>query len=199
MARRTSAHQITAVKWEPGQIWVGRNGCTSGGRFTSMSKRRQDGFSRRVSVQISSGGSGRQCTLVLMSMTGWYHACLGQSGIRRRAGALDIRRFLTTSSMSSTGDREVAFPRGTNAMPICGTGSAGRRGVLLVVKGGTNRGVPSSHLRRAAASVSLLGLQVRNDMTVHLRLFSPRMVSTLTKAGAQARLAPSSSNGVSSS
>jgi hypothetical protein len=36
-------------------------------------------------------------------MAGWYHACLGQSGIRRRAGALDIRSFLTTATISSTG------------------------------------------------------------------------------------------------
>jgi hypothetical protein len=99
----TSSRHITAVKWEPGQSWVGRNGCTSGGRFTSRRRRRQDGFSRRVPVQTSSGGSGRRCTLVLMSMAGWYHDCLGQSGIRRRAGALDIRSFLTTAAMSSTG------------------------------------------------------------------------------------------------
>jgi hypothetical protein len=75
----------------------------SEGRFTSRSRRRQDGFSCRVPFQTSSGGSGRRCTLVLMSMAGWYHACLGQSGIRRRAGALDIRSFLTTSAISSTG------------------------------------------------------------------------------------------------
>jgi hypothetical protein len=75
----------------------------SGGKFTSRSRRRQDGFSRRVPVQTSSGGSGRRCTLVLMSMAGWYHACLGQSGIRSRAGALDIRSFLTTAAISSTG------------------------------------------------------------------------------------------------
>jgi hypothetical protein len=49
------------------------------------------------------GGSGRRCTLVLMSMAGWYHDCLGQSGIGRRAGALDTRSFLTTAAMSSTG------------------------------------------------------------------------------------------------
>jgi hypothetical protein len=38
-----------------------------------------------------------------MSMAGWYHACLGQSGIRRRAGALDIRSSLITAAISSTG------------------------------------------------------------------------------------------------
>jgi hypothetical protein len=68
-----------------------------------MSRRHQDGFSRRVPVQNSSGGRGSRCTLVLMSMAGWYHDCLGQSGIRRRTGALDMRSFLTTASMSSTG------------------------------------------------------------------------------------------------
>jgi hypothetical protein len=75
----------------------------SGRRFTSRSRRRQDGFSRRVTVQTSSGGSGRRCTLVLMSMAGWCHACIGHSGIRSRAGALDIRSFLTTAAISSTG------------------------------------------------------------------------------------------------
>jgi hypothetical protein len=68
-----------------------------------MRRRRQDGFSRRVPVQTPSGGSGRRCTLVLMSMAGWYHTCLGQSGIRSRADALDIRSFLTTAAISSTG------------------------------------------------------------------------------------------------
>jgi hypothetical protein len=48
-------------------------------------------------------GSGRRCTLVLMSMAGWCHACLGRSGIRRSAGALDIRTFLDTAAISSTG------------------------------------------------------------------------------------------------
>jgi hypothetical protein len=103
LAWMTLALRITAVKLEPCQNWVGRNGCTSGGKFTSRSRRCQDRFSRRVPVQTSSGGSGRRCTLVLMSMAGWYHDCLGQSGIRRRAGALDIRSFLTTAAMSSTG------------------------------------------------------------------------------------------------
>jgi hypothetical protein len=36
-------------------------------------------------------------------MAGWYHARLGQSGIRRRAVALDIRSFLITAAISSTG------------------------------------------------------------------------------------------------
>jgi hypothetical protein len=72
-------------------------------------------------------------------------------------------------------ERAVAFPRGTNAMPIrCGTGGAGRQNSPLVVAGGTNRGAPSSHPRRSAAgSVSLLGLQVRNDVTVRQRICSP--------------------------
>jgi hypothetical protein len=98
----TPALRITAVKWEPGQSWVGRNGWTSGGRFTSRSRRRQDGFCR-LPVQTSSGGSGRQCNLVLMPMIDWHHASLGQYSIRRRAGALDIRSFLTTAAISSTG------------------------------------------------------------------------------------------------
>jgi hypothetical protein len=38
-----------------------------------------------------------------MSMAGWYHDCLRQSGIRRRAGALNIRSFLITAAISSTG------------------------------------------------------------------------------------------------
>jgi hypothetical protein len=97
------ALRVTAVKLEPGQSWVGRNGCTSEGKFTSRSRRRQEGFSRRVPVQTSSWGSGRRCTLVLMSMDVWYHACLGQSDIRGRADALDIRSFLTTAAISSTG------------------------------------------------------------------------------------------------
>jgi hypothetical protein len=191
------ALRITAIKWEPGQSWVGSNGWTSGGRFNSRSRRRQDGFSRRVPVQASSRGSGRRCTLVLMSMAGWYHACLGQSGIRRRAGVLDIRSFLTTA----LADRAIVFSRGINSMPIlCGTGGGGRRGALLVVGGRKNRGPPSSHPRRsAAASVSLLGIQVKNDVTVRQRICSPLMVSTLTKTAAQAHLAPSSSNGFPSS
>jgi hypothetical protein len=83
-------------------------------------------------------------------------------------------------------DRAVAFPRGTNAMPIrCGTDDAGRRGALLVVAGGTNRGAPSSHPRWSSeASVPLLSLQVRNDVTVRQRICSPRTVFTLTRAGA---------------
>jgi hypothetical protein len=40
---------------------------------------------------------------MLMSMAGWSHDCLGQSSIRRRAGALDIRSLLTTAAMSFTG------------------------------------------------------------------------------------------------
>jgi hypothetical protein len=36
-------------------------------------------------------------------MASWYHACLGQSGIERRAGALDIHSFLITAAISSTG------------------------------------------------------------------------------------------------
>jgi hypothetical protein len=36
-------------------------------------------------------------------MAGWYHDCLGQSGIRRRAGDLDNRSFLATAAISSTG------------------------------------------------------------------------------------------------
>jgi hypothetical protein len=68
-----------------------------------MSRRRQDRLSRRVHVQTSSGRSGRRCTLVFMSIAGWYHACVGQSGIRRRAVALNIRSSLTTAAMSSTG------------------------------------------------------------------------------------------------
>jgi hypothetical protein len=78
-----------------------------GGRFTSRSRRRQDGFSRRVPVQTSCGGCGRRCALVLMSMAGWYHACIGHSGIRSRAGALDIRCFLTTAAISSTGGQSI--------------------------------------------------------------------------------------------
>jgi hypothetical protein len=86
-------------------------------------------------------------------------------------------------------------------MPIrCGTGGVGKRGALLVVGGGTSRGAPSSHPRwSAAASVSLLGLQVRNDVKVCQQICSPLMVSTLTKSGAQARLALPSSDGVPSS
>jgi hypothetical protein len=86
-------------------------------------------------------------------------------------------------------------------MPIsCGTGGAGRRDALLVVGGGTNLGAPSSHPRRSvAASVLLLGLQVRNDVTVRLRICLQRKLSTLTKAGAKARLAPSSRDGILSS
>jgi hypothetical protein len=69
-----------------------------------------------------------------------------------------------------------------------------------VVAGGTNLGAPSSHPRRsAAASVSLLSIQVRNDVTVRQRICSPRTVSILTKTGAQARLALYSSDGVPSS
>jgi hypothetical protein len=78
-----------------------QNGWTSGGRY--FSRRRQDGFSRRVLVQTSSGGSGSRCTLVLMSMAGWYHAFLGQSGNRRREGAWNIHSFLTIAAISSTG------------------------------------------------------------------------------------------------
>jgi hypothetical protein len=37
-----------------------------------------------------------------MSMASCYHACIGQSGIRSRAGALDICIFLTTAAISST-------------------------------------------------------------------------------------------------
>jgi hypothetical protein len=84
-------------------------------------------------------------------------------------------------------DRAVAFPCGTNGKPIrCGTGGAGKRGAFLVVGGGTNRIAPSSHPRRsAAASVSLLYLQVRNDVTVLQRICSPRMVSTRRKLEAK--------------
>jgi hypothetical protein len=99
----TPALRITAVRWEHGLSWVGRNGWTSGGRFTSRRRRRQDGFRRRVPVETSSGASGRRGTLVPMSMAGWYHACLSQSGSRRRAGALYIRSFLTTAAIRSTG------------------------------------------------------------------------------------------------
>jgi hypothetical protein len=86
-------------------------------------------------------------------------------------------------------------------MPIsCDTGGGGRRGVLLVAERGTSREAPLSHPRRnATASVSLQGLQVRNDVTVRLRISLQRMVFTRTKSGAQFRLAPSSSDGVLSS
>jgi hypothetical protein len=81
-------------------------------------------------------------------------------------------------------------------MPIsCGTGGGGRRGVLLVAGGGRSREAPSSHPRQKfAAYVSLLGLQVRIDVTVRLRICLQRMVFTRTKSGAQAHLAPSSSD-----
>jgi hypothetical protein len=121
-----------------------------------------------------------------------------QSGIRRMAGALDIRSFLTTAAMSSTGGPSSRV----SSLDQCDADSLWhwrrkKMGDLLVAGGGTSRGAPSSHPRRnATASVSLLGLQVRNDVTVHLRICLQRMVSTRTKAGAQARLAPFSSDEV---
>jgi hypothetical protein len=82
-------------------------------------------------------------------------------------------------------DKSVAFPCGTNAMPIrCGTNGARSRDALQVVGRGTNRGAPSSHPRRSAAvSVSLLGFQVRSAVIVRQLICSQRMVSTRTKAG----------------
>jgi hypothetical protein len=62
-------------------------------------------------------------------------------------------------------DKSVAFPCGTNAMPIrCGTNGARSRDALQV-------------------SVSLLGLQVRSAVIVRQLICSQRMVSTRTKAG----------------
>jgi hypothetical protein len=72
-------------------------------RKVHFEEKETPGWIRRVPVQTSSGASGRRCTLVLMFMAGWYHSCLGQSGIRRRADALDIRIFRTTAAINSTG------------------------------------------------------------------------------------------------
>jgi hypothetical protein len=116
-------------------------------------------------------------------------------------GALDIRSFLITAAMSSTGGQSSRV----SSRNQCDANSLWhwrrRKTVfLLVAGGGTGRGAPSSHPRRkTAASFSLLSLQVRNDATVPLRIFLKRMVSTRTKAGAQARLEPSSSDAVLSS
>jgi hypothetical protein len=152
----------------------------SEGRFTSRSRRRQDGFSCRVPFQTSSGGSGRRCTLVLMSMAGWYHACLGQSGIRSRAGALDIRSFLTNAAISSTGGQSSRVSsrdqcdanflwhwrrRKTGCSPSGRRGNESRSAII-----------PSTTERRSVCLTAT--------------------VSIPTKTGAQARLALSSSDGV---
>jgi hypothetical protein len=192
----TSAHCITAVRWEPGQSWVGINGWTSGGRFTSMSSRRQNGFSRRVHVQTSSGESGRRCILVLMPMAGWYHACLGQSGIRRRADALDIRSFLTTAAMSSTGGQSSRV----SSRDQCDTNSLWhwRRRKTGCSPTGRRRNesrgavIPfATESRSVCLTAGSPGEKSRDSASA---FFSPRILSTLTMAGAQARLAPSSSD-----
>jgi hypothetical protein len=140
--------------------------------------------------------------LVLMFMAGWFHDFLGQSGIRRRAVALNIRSFRTNAAMSSTGGQSsrVSSRDQLDANSLWHWRRRETEGSPNVRRGNESRGaiIPSTTKRRSVCLTARSPGENRRD-SASASLFLQRMVSTLTKTGAQVRLEPFLSDGFISS